>query len=134
MDVDHNTTEVLPFRLLLLSQTLGYGGAERQMVTLARALRARGHAVSIAVFYAGGPLEAELRAAGVPVHVLGKRHRWDIAGFGMQLVQLIRRERPDILHGYLQIPNLICAALKPLFPRVRVVWGGARQLCGFESL
>lgn len=59
----------------------------------------------------------------MPVCSLGKRHRWDVPGFLWRLLQLLRRQRPDILHGYLAVPNLLTVLLKPLFPRTRMVWG-----------
>lgn len=99
------------------------GGAERQVVTLAAALRAQGHEPVVALFYAGGPLQAELEAAGVRVVPLEKRGRWDLFGFLRRLVALVRRERPDCLHPYLGIPNMLCVLGKPFWPQTPVVWG-----------
>ncbi|HZZ83169.1 MAG TPA: glycosyltransferase [Anaeromyxobacteraceae bacterium] len=99
------------------------GGAERQVVALARGLRRGGHEVAVAVFYTGGAFEEELRAAGVPIHDLEKRGRWDLLGFMLRLGALVRKERPDVLHSYLGGPNVFAALLKPLFPSLKVVWG-----------
>jgi glycosyltransferase involved in cell wall biosynthesis len=108
---------------MFLIRSLEYGGAERQLVTLATALRQRGHAVVVATFYDGGPLRADLDTAGVAVHVLEKRGRWDLVGFLSRLVRLVRAERPAVLHSYLTVSNIIVALLRPLLPGVRVVWG-----------
>jgi glycosyltransferase involved in cell wall biosynthesis len=35
----------------------------------------------------------------------------------------VRHEKPEILHGYMPVPNLLAVLLKPLFPRIRMVWG-----------
>jgi glycosyltransferase involved in cell wall biosynthesis len=110
-------------KVLFLVRRLGYGGAERQLVILARGLRRRGVDASVAVFYPGGPLEAELRAAGVPVHGLGKRHRWDLIGTWREIDRLVRRERPAIVHGYLHVPNLLLALRKVRDTSTRIVWG-----------
>jgi glycosyltransferase involved in cell wall biosynthesis len=110
-------------KILFLIRTLQYAGAERQLVTLARGLRQRGHAVTVAVFYAGGPLEEELRKIGVPVRSIQKRGRWDMLGFLWRLIKLVRRESPDVLHGYLSISNIVTALIGIVFPRIRVVWG-----------
>ena len=48
-------------KIVLLTRCLDYGGAERQLVLLAGGLRDRGHQLEVAVFYAGGPLQEELR-------------------------------------------------------------------------
>ena len=67
--------------VLFLVRTLAFGGAERQLVALARGLHERGHHVRIMVFYPGGPLEPEARAAGIPIISVDKRGRWDLLGF-----------------------------------------------------
>ena len=63
------------------------------------------------------------KEAGVPVISLEKRGRWDVLGFLLRLVRLLRQEKPDILHGYLGTPNILTVLLKPIFPRIRMVWG-----------
>jgi glycosyltransferase involved in cell wall biosynthesis len=109
-------------KILFLSRLLHRGGAERQLVTLACALKRRGHEPVVALFYATGPLLAELEQAGVRVVPLHKRGRWDMAGFVARWVRLARAERPDVLHPYLSGPNLLCVLLKPLLG-APVVWG-----------
>lgn len=99
------------------------GGAERQLVILATGLRQLGHQVSVAVFYGGGPLEADLLEAGVVVRVIGKNGRWDVASFAARLLRIVREERPDVLHGYLADPNILTVLLRPLLPSTRIVWG-----------
>jgi glycosyltransferase involved in cell wall biosynthesis len=110
-------------RVLFLARTLKMGGAERQLVALARGLRRSGHDIALAVFYAGGEFEEELRLDGIQVHDLAKRGRWDSVGFLVRLCRLVRRERPDIVHSYLDSPNLVAAAVKRIFPSLKVVWG-----------
>lgn len=110
-------------KILFLISTLTYGGAERQLVALAKGLHERGHKVVVVVFYHGGPLERDLHEAGVSVIILGKRKRWDVFPFLLRLVRLIRCEKPDILHGYLPVSNLLTILFKPLFPRIKMVWG-----------
>lgn len=108
-------------RIFFLIRDLNLGGAQRQLVLLANGLVARGHAVAVAVFYGGGELEGDLR--GVEFLDLGKRGRWDLAGFFHRLAAAARRFRPDVLHGYLGTANLLTVALRPLIPGVHVVWG-----------
>ncbi len=110
-------------KILFVIRTLRYGGAERQMVTLAKGLKRRGHGVAVAVFYSGGPLENELREAGIAVRLLGKRNRWDVFGFLWRLVKCVRAESPDVLHGYLIFPNILTVLLRLLFPRSLAAWG-----------
>jgi glycosyltransferase involved in cell wall biosynthesis len=110
-------------RVLFLVRSLEVGGAERQLVLLARGLARRGHDVSVAVFYAGGLFEAEVRAAGLPLHDLRKRNRWETLPCLARLAQLVRATRPDVVHGYLGLANQASATVRFLFPGVKVVWG-----------
>ena len=113
-----------PLRVVLLIRSLDYGGAERQFVTLAIGLHRRADFdVTVVVFYSGGPLEAELRKAGVHCETLGKRGRWDILRFLVRMVQTLRHSRPDVLYSFLDTPNVLAALLKPLIGRPHVVWG-----------
>ena len=77
----------------------------------------------VVVFYSGGPLEKELREAGVRVGGLDKRGRWDLLGFLSRLVRILHEEKPDTLYAFLGSPNILTVLLKPLFPRTRMVWG-----------
>jgi glycosyltransferase involved in cell wall biosynthesis len=116
-------SSLAPMRIALLIDRLNVGGAERQFVVLAKALQQHGHSVVAIVFYANGPLEAELRNSGVMIRVLDKRGRWDMAGFTLRLAGLLRRERPRAVLSYSGVPNILAVALKPLLPGVKIIWG-----------
>ena len=110
-------------RLFFLIRALEQGGAERQLIELARHLDQRRFAVTVATFYAGGALHAELAGvAGVRLIALGKRGRWDVLPFLWRLWRLLRAERPAIVHGYMEGGNLLGLLLGPLVG-ARVVWG-----------
>lgn len=113
----------IPETILFLARSLDRGGAERQLVVLVKGLARRGHAVAVAVFFGGGVYETELAEAGVRVINLGKQGRWDIFPFLNHLVRVLREERPAVLHSYLGVPNILAAALKPLLPGTRIIWG-----------
>lgn len=110
-------------RIVFVIRRLDLGGAERQLLVLARGLRDRGHAVMVAPLYAGGRLETDFAAANVDVEALHKRHRWDALGSVARFIRLLRRERPDVLHGYLDAGNVLAASLRPALRRTAVVWG-----------
>jgi glycosyltransferase involved in cell wall biosynthesis len=110
-------------RVLFLIRSLGRGGAERQLATLAIGLRRDGWEVAVACFYAGGPFQHELERGGVPIIDLHKRGRWDVAGFLWRLARALRGYRPDIVHGYLTVGNLLSLFAPLASPGSRVVWG-----------
>ena len=112
-----------PCRLSFLIRDLGHGGAQRQLVTLARALASRGgFEVSVVHFYPGA-FDAELRSAGVKTFCIGKKHRWDLVGFFLSLINTMRGLNPNVIHGYLHESNLMALLLKPLCGFPKVVWG-----------
>ncbi len=112
-----------PMKIVFLMQQLSYGGAERQVVELAKGLKESGVSVVVAVFYPKNELESELQAAGVPIFNLEKRGRWDVAGFLWRLIKFVRRENPRILHSYLTVPNILAGLIKSFIPSTRIVWG-----------
>jgi glycosyltransferase involved in cell wall biosynthesis len=122
--------------VLFLASSLQSGGAERQLVALARGLHRRGHRVVVAVFYGGGRFEEDLRSDGITVHDLGRRGRWDI-GFWPRLARLVQSDRPDAVLAYLGGPNMFAALLKLVDRRMKVVWGvrsAARDLRAYDWL
>jgi len=110
-------------RTAFLIRSLNYGGAERQLVTLAKALDKNRFDVTVITFYSGGHFEKELAASNVRLISLGKRGRWDGPRFLWRLVSELKKLRPQVLHSYLVEPNLLAVLLKPLFRSTKVVWG-----------
>jgi len=110
-------------RILFVARSLLHGGAERQLTIVAAGLRRRGHEVAIATSYDANPLASALAGSGVELQVIGKRGRWDVAGFFYRLVRFARGWKPDVIHPYLSTHNLLLTVIKPLLPRVPLVWG-----------
>jgi len=93
-------------RVLQVIATLDPAGAERQMVELCRRLDRREFQPAVCCLTRGGPLEAPLKEAGVPLAVLFKRGRWDL-GVMERLSVVIRDFRPEILHTWLPTSNTL---------------------------
>ena len=110
-------------KIIFITRSLNCGGAERQLVLLAKGLHQDGYPVTVAVFYPGGPLQKDLDDSGIPVVCLKKRGRWDMFHFLWYLIRTIRHERPTLIYSFLGIPNILAVMLKPLFPHIHVVWG-----------
>lgn len=110
-------------KLVLLIRSLDVGGAERQLVALARGLLKLGHEVHVFTFYPSGALRGDLDAAKIPVTSLGKRGRWDVAGFVRRLVSALRQENPAALYSFLPTANLVGLLAVRLAGVHRVAWG-----------
>ncbi|MBI1787578.1 MAG: glycosyltransferase [Acidobacteria bacterium] len=111
-------------RVAHLIPSLGLGGAEWMLANLlSRTDRERFAPLVIALAEAGGPL-AE-RIAGLDIPVYGCRMRRGIpdpAG-ALRLLRLARRERPDLLQGWMYHGNLAAQAAAALEGRgVPVIW------------
>lgn len=122
-------------KIAMLVPSLVRGGAERQLVMVARGLHAAGVEVTVMVFYPGGAFERDLLDVGIRLISLDKRHRWDLLGFSARFAMAIHEEKPDLLYSFMASSNLFGAAVAPLFPALRLVWGirSARQsLAGYD--
>jgi glycosyltransferase involved in cell wall biosynthesis len=108
---------------MFVIRSMERGGAERQLCVLAKALVARGHTVSVAVFYAGHSFERDIETGDVRVIDLRKKGRWDVVAFYVRLLRAIRREQPDVLHAYLSVANILCGSMRWLWIKVPVVLG-----------
>jgi glycosyltransferase involved in cell wall biosynthesis len=110
-------------RLLFLIGALNRGGAERQLTLLVKGIDRTRFAVTVVTVADGGALREEIAALdGVAVISLRKRGRWDVLAPLWRLAQVTRRVKPDVVHGYLDVPNILAVVVgKPA--RARVVWG-----------
>jgi glycosyltransferase involved in cell wall biosynthesis len=109
-------------RVVLLIRSLETGGAERQLVTLAKALRLRGETATVLTFYPGGALREELVEAGVSVEDLGKRGRWDAIAFLGRLWKRLRALCPDALYTFSTTSNILGLCAGRLAGVRRIVW------------
>lgn len=87
-------------RLLLTMPKLVIGGAERQMLALAKGLDPRRFEVHIGALAEGGGLWEACRRAGLRVHVFARAWRWDVRP-ALRIAAFCRREGIDILHSFL---------------------------------
>lgn len=102
----------MSMKVLLLIDSLGPGGAQRQLVGLATFLKANGYDTCIAFYHDDFFYENLLEAEGVPYIYLAKASNsrlriWQIARF-------IFRVNPDVVISYLETPS-ICACLAKVF-------------------
>ncbi|HET8945738.1 MAG TPA: glycosyltransferase family 4 protein [Candidatus Polarisedimenticolia bacterium] len=98
-------------RVLLVVNSLGYGGTERMIERLVLALEARGEVrYTVASLEGPGPIGARLKAAGVDVrafHLSGGALR-QILGGRRALRRLLRSERFDLVHSFLYRSHSAC--------------------------
>ena len=97
-------SSIMPHRILEIIPTLDRCGAEKQLVLMAAGLPRDEFEVHVCALTRGGPLEADLAAAGIPVAVLHKRWKLDPAALG-RLKRHIRQLQPTLIHTWLFAAN-----------------------------
>lgn len=107
-------------RVLFLSTSMGMGGADKQLLTAAQEMRARGYQVLIVSLTPLGPMGLEARNLGIPTESLEMRRGVADPRGLLRLVRLVRQWRPDVLHSHMVHANLMARALR-LFVRVPVL-------------
>jgi glycosyltransferase involved in cell wall biosynthesis len=94
-------------RVLLLSTSLGLGGADRQILHLAQVLRANGYEVRLVSMTPIEEMGQQALAAGLPIMSLNmRRGRADWQSFD-RLVTLLRTWRPHLLTTFMYHANLM---------------------------
>jgi glycosyltransferase involved in cell wall biosynthesis len=94
----------MPHRILQIIPSLDRSGAEKQMSLLATRLPRDEFEVHVCALTRGGPLAADLHAAGIPVTVIGKRWKFDPLAY-WRLEQHVRRLKPDLVQTWLFAGN-----------------------------
>ena len=126
-------------RIVYVLTTLAVGGAERQVIALARRMRSRGHEVAFLVLFPRG--EGDLHpGAGIEVFHLGMKRRLSflLAGIWKGAV-ILRRLRPDLLHSHTCPANLVSRLLRLAVPKARLIAtihniyeGGGWRMLGYR--
>ena len=92
-------------KVAYLIDTLEQAGAEKQLVTVATGLNRSRFEPSVICLTRMGFYEKDLREAGIPVFLIGKRHKLGIHAY-RRLRALLREIAPDILHTWMFTCNL----------------------------
>ena len=103
-------------RVLFLSTSMGMGGADSQLLSTARELRARGHELRIVSLTPLGPMGLQARSAGLPTESLEMRRGVPDPRGLWRLARLVRTWRPDVVHSHMIHANLMARVLRLVAP------------------
>ena len=95
-------------RILHVIPSLDRAGAEKQMTLLVRGLPRSEFDVHVCALTRGGPLEADLREAEIPLTLIGKRWRADPLAY-RRLKRLIGGLGPDLVPPEATVESSITA-------------------------
>ena len=99
-------------KILMATMGLDIGGAETHIVELSKELKHRGH--DVVVVSNGGVYVPEITAAGIqhydaPMHRRSVQDMWKARSI---LEEVIRKEKPDLVHAHARIPAFLCGRLQ----------------------
>ena len=110
-------------KIAILIHRLRFGGAERQVVVLAKALQEKGHDVSVVAMSADGLFLRDLRRSGIRVVDLELTRRHDVYGPIKRLNALLKKDRPDFLYSFLGLSNVAATIARTASIGTRLAWG-----------
>ena len=96
-------------RLLCFIDSLGSGGAQRQLTALAVGLKQRGHAVRFLVYQPHDHFLPVLRSAGIPCQLIRPCSRWRRA---WEVRRVLRKGWQDVVLAFLEAPCLYAELAK----------------------
>ncbi|MEO6722073.1 MAG: glycosyltransferase family 4 protein [Ferruginibacter sp.] len=100
-------------KILLVIDNLGSGGAQRQMVILAKWLKQNQYDVHFFHYYPQDFFLSELKELCIPIHYVPKKHKLGIEVI-KGLNQILRREKYNFVLSFLNTPNLYSIIAKQL--------------------
>lgn len=108
-----------PLKIAQIIPTLDRSGAEKQMLLLCKALKARGHDVHVAALTRLGPLAADFEQAGIPVTLIGKPLKIDPFAL-RRLAAWLKNGQFDVVQSWIFAANSYArAAARLAFGRNR---------------
>lgn len=106
-------------KIILFTDSLGAGGAQRQLVGLTSLLKSAGHEVFVLTYHKDEFYAPFLDSNDVKHEILSNAN-----GTFKRIAKVchyIKRERPDILISYQEIPSLIACIAKIFNPKVKLI-------------
>lgn len=120
------------YRISFLTTGLARGGAEVQVLLLAKGLKQRGWTVSVESMLPPQAFTEDLAACGIPVCPLGMRRGIPDPRAALRLARRWREFRPDVVHCHMVHANLLGRLTRLLAPSpvlistAHNIWEGPR--------
>jgi glycosyltransferase involved in cell wall biosynthesis len=126
-------------RILILSTSMGMGGADKQILTAAQQLRSEGHELMIVSLTELGPMGHEARSLGISTESLDMPRGFADPRGLLRLIGLVRRWKPDLVHSHMVHSNLMARVVRLFAPVPALVQtihniyeGGVHLMTGYR--
>jgi glycosyltransferase involved in cell wall biosynthesis len=115
-------------KILMLSTSLGLGGADREVINLACNLKKRGHEIKVVAMVSLGLMGYEAIARGIDVETLEMPPGIPDIRVLPRLVKLIKTWNPDVLHSHMVHANILARTLRTFTPNLPVLVSTAQNV------
>jgi glycosyltransferase involved in cell wall biosynthesis len=105
---------VSPRRIMFLVNTMRHAGCERDVATMCKHIDRSRFEPEVWTLYAGGPHEATLQAAGVPLRCLHRKRAYDPM-FALRAARAIAKNDADLMHVFSPALLFYAALARNLF-------------------
>ncbi|MDC0074602.1 glycosyltransferase [Alphaproteobacteria bacterium] len=113
----------MKIKIAIILRSLETGGAERQAIQIANSLDHKVFDVKVFVFYKKNNDIYKNNNINFPIIYLNKKNRYDLVFFLYNLYNNIYSFKPDIVHSFLDSPNIFMAIIKLMGFKYSLIWG-----------
>lgn len=106
-------------RIILFTDSLGAGGAQRQLVGLAKLLKEAGEEVTVLTYHKDEFYAPVLKENGVK-YVFLENSKKSLTRI-VNVIKYVRHENTDVLISYQEVPSLIACLAKICCPKIKLV-------------
>lgn len=106
--------------LLFVIDNLGPGGAQRQMVNLAKGLALRGHGVEFFTYYSDSHYKKILDDLSIPINLHLKKFRYDLSPI-IKIRELVVKNKYDVTLSFLDTPNFYSEVAHTFIGKTKLV-------------
>lgn len=107
-------------RIILVTNGLRFGGAERIVEALAIDFSRLGDDVAVVATTRDGPIGDIIRDHGIPVHLLNIASSLDLRPV-YRLARIARQFRADVIHSHLAVSDIVTSMARPMLGGTRLV-------------
>ena len=109
--------------VLIIIDSLGYGGAERLLVSLLKYIHnIKNIKVDVVTLYRDSSLKPELTMMGINVIELNIKNRWSLFITTNKIRNILDGDNYDVIWGNLFFGNIYTALVKYFFPNIKTIW------------
>lgn len=109
-------------KVLCIIDSLGYGGAERLLVSILPYIAHNNIQVDVVSLSSDVPLANELKSNNIHVTSLSACHRWSVISIMFKIFYICRNGHYDVVWGHLYFGNFYSALTGYVFQKIKVIW------------